>query len=244
VLWSASDNGKWRISWLPPEHLRNNKVTRNGKWFPGNEFLGCGGVDSYDIDNTMDGRGSKGACHLFNKFNIEHPSNLFVAEYAERPPLARIFYEDVLQAAVFFGYPLLIENNKYGIVRYFEARGYDGFILDRPEHLRAPHSNANIKTKGIPSNSQDVIQAHAQAIESYIHEHVGINDDSGNYGKMYLERTLEDWINFKVDDRTKYDLTISAGLALLAAQKYKVAKVKADLSNKVFFRKHKPITRL
>lgn len=244
VLWSASDNGKWRISWLPPEHLRNNKVTRNGKWFPGNDFLGCGGVDSYDIDNTMDGRGSKGACHLFNKFNIEHPSNLFVAEYAERPPLARIFYEDVLQAAVFFGYPLLIENNKYGIVRYFEARGYDGFILDRPEHLRAPHSNANIKTKGIPSNSQDVIQAHAQAIESYIHEHVGINDDSGNYGKMYLERTLEDWINFKVDDRTKYDLTISSGLALLAAQKYKVAKVKADLSNKVFFRKHKPITRL
>jgi len=102
----------------------------------------------------MDGRGSKGSCHLFNKFNIEHPSNVFVAEYAERPPLARIFYEDVLQASVFFGYPLLIENNKYGIFRYFEARGYDGFILDRPEHLRAPHSNANIKTKGIPSNSQ------------------------------------------------------------------------------------------
>lgn len=244
VVWSASENGKWRVSWLPPAHLRNNKVTRNGKWYPGNELIGCGGVDSYDIDNTMDGRGSKGACHLFNKFNIEHPSNLFVAEYAERPPLARIFYEDILQAAVFFGYPLLIENNKYGIVRYFEARGYEGFVLDRPEHLRAPHSNANIKTKGIPSNSQDVIQAHAQAIESYIHEHVGINDDSGSYGKMYLERTLEDWINFKVDDRTKYDLTISSGLALLAAQKYKVAKPKADLSEKIFFRKHKPITRL
>jgi hypothetical protein len=243
VLWSPDANGKWRVSWLPPAHLRNLKSIRNGKFYPMNEQMGCGGVDSYDIDNTMDGRGSKGSCHLFNKFNIEHPSNVFVAEYAERPPLARIFYEDVLQASVFFGYPLLIENNKYGIFRYFEARGYDGFILDRPEHLRAPHSNANIKTKGIPSNSQDVIQAHAQSIESYIHEHVGIHDETGEYGRMYFERTLEDWINFKVDDRTKFDLTISSGLALLAAQKYKQPIKKADLSDKVFFRKHKPIIR-
>ena len=120
VIFTSSATGKWRIAWLPPQEIRNRRIDKNGKPYPGNELLGVGGVDSYDIDKTMDGRGSKGACHLFNKFSIEHPSSIFVAEYAERPPLARIFYEDILMAAVYYGYPLLIENNKYGIVRYFE----------------------------------------------------------------------------------------------------------------------------
>lgn len=57
---------------------------------------------------------------------MEYPSDTFVLEYASRPPLAKIFYEDVLMAAVFYGYPILIENNKYGIARHFESRGMTG----------------------------------------------------------------------------------------------------------------------
>lgn len=243
VLWVPDANGRWLVSWLPPDDIRNKRKQEFGKVYPANDFLGTGGVDSYDLDNTMDGRGSKGACHLYNKFNMSYPSNMFVAEYANRPPLARIFYEDVLMAAVFYGYPLLIENNKYGIVRYFESRGYDGYIMDRPEHLRPPGSSSNVKTKGIPSNSQDVIQAHAQAIEAYVHEHVGMHAETGNYGRMYFDRTLEDWIGYRIDDRTKFDLTISSGLALLAAQRVKQEAKKADMSNKVFLRRFKEITR-
>ena len=237
VVFSPDVNGRWRISWMPPEDMRNLEKFANGKRIAPNAFLGVGGVDSYDIDATVDGRGSKGACHLYNKFNMEYPANMFVAEYASRPPLAKIFYEDVLMAAKFYGYPILIENNKYGIARYFETRGYDDYLLDRPEHLGA---NNGSKTKGIPSNSQDIIQAHAQAIEAYIHNYVGINDETGQMGKMYFDKTLEDWINFKIEDRTKYDLTISAGLALLAAQKRVQEKKKVDFDNKVFFRRFKP----
>lgn len=239
VVWSPDKNGKWRVSWLPPAEIRNKKTSKHGKWYPGNSLVGVGGVDSYDIDKTVDGRGSKGACHFYNKFNIEHPSNIFVAEYAERPPLARIFYEDILMASVFYGYPLLIENNKYGIVRYFEARGYDEYVMDRPEHLTPPGSSNNVKTKGIPSNSKDVIQSHAQSIEAYVHEHVGLNNETGNYGRMYFNRTLEDWIGFNIDDRTKFDMTISSGLALLASQKVFKEVKKNDLSDKVFFRRFK-----
>jgi hypothetical protein len=165
-------------------------------------------------------------------------SNMFVAEYASRPPMAKIFYEDVLMAAVYYGYPLLIENNKYGIVRYFESRGYDGYVMERPEHLKS-YGGAAVKTKGIPSNSQDVIQAHASAIEDYVHNHVGL-DESGNPGRMYFNRTLEDWIGFKIDKRTKFDLSISSGLALLAAQKVKPKKPPANFEDKVFFRRYKP----
>ena len=241
VIFRPDANGRFRVSWMPPEDLRNNTMLVYGKKTPGNSWLGVGGVDSYDLDATVDGRGSKGALHLYNKVNIEHPSNMFVLEYASRPPLARIFYEDVLMAAVFYGYMILIENNKYGIARYFENRGYDGYLMDRPAHLGGGSRSAT-KTKGIPSNSQDIIQAHAQSIEAYIHEHVGLNEE-GNYSSMYFDNTLEDWINFKIDDRTKFDLSISSGLALMAAQKSIKKQEKKDNSNKKFFRKVKVIQR-
>ena len=62
---------------------------------------------------------------------------------------------------------------------------------------------------------------------------MGANYDTGDYGKMYFNRTLEDWIGFKINDRTKYDLTISSGLALLAAQKVK-QKPKSDFEKQSF----------
>ena len=238
VLFRPVAGGRWRVGWMPPPELRNKEKIEKGKRVPPNALIGCGGVDSYDLDATVDGRGSKGSCHLYNKFNMQYPSNMFVAEYISRPPMARIFYEDILMAAYFYGYPLLIENNKYGIVRYFEERGYDGYVLDRPEHLRSANSSVNVKTKGIPSNSQDVIHTHAQAIEDYIHQHVGYNDQ-GEMGRMYFNRTLEDWVGFKIDKRTKFDLSISSGLALLAAQKKDKKRVESKLNEKEFFRKYK-----
>ena len=238
VLFLPDPRGRWYVSWMPPNSERSVISSHKGSKIPSNPNRGCGGVDSYDLDATVDSRGSKGACHIYNKFNLDGASNMFVAEYASRPPMAKIFYEDVLMAAVFYGYPLLIENNKYGIVRHFESRGYDGYVMDRPAHLKTPNSSANVKTKGIPSNSQDVIQAHASAIEDYIHHHVGLNED-GSPGSMYFNRTLEDWVGFKIDKRTKYDLSISSGLALLAAQKVKIDKPEVKFEDKVFFRRYK-----
>jgi len=239
VIFSPDPNGRFYVAWQPKPADRNKCIDERGKKKPGNSHIGCGGVDSYDLDQTVDGRGSKGALHMYNKFNMHAPANMFVVEYASRPDLASIFYEDVLMCAFYYGYPLLVENNKYGIVRYFESRGYDGYLMDRPDHLSSSSSRVNVKTKGIPSNSQDVIQSHAQAIETYIHDHVGENSDTGEMGKMYLNRTLEDWIGYKISNRTKFDLTISSGLALLGSQKVKAEKPKSNFKEKKFFRKHK-----
>jgi len=236
VFFNPDPKGRWYISWMPEESERSVTKEERGRKVPPHPTVGCGGVDSYDLDATVDSRSSKGACHIYNKFSITGASNMFVAEYASRPPMASIFYEDVLMAAVFYGYPLLIENNKYGIVRYFESRGYDGYVMDRPEHLKVGTSSS--RTKGLPSNSKDVIQAHASAIEDYIHNHVGLAED-GSPGNMYFNRTLEDWIGFKIDNRTKFDLSISSGLALLAAQKVKPKPKKKRFEESVFFRRYK-----
>jgi hypothetical protein len=239
VVFKPDRQGRFKVAWMPPADIRNVKKFEKNKRIAPNAELGVGGVDSYDLDVTVDGRGSKGALHLYNKFHMEHPSNMFVVEYASRPPLAKIFYEDVLMAAVFYGYPILIENNKYGIARHFESRGYDGYLMERPAHTLSANSKVNVKTKGIPSNSQDVIQAHAHAIEAYIHNHVGLNRETGEYGKMYFNNTLEDWIGFQIHNRTKFDLTISSGLCLLAAQKGKPQKQQSSFDEKRFFRRYK-----
>ena len=174
---------------------------------------------------------------MYNMPNLgDIPSSMFIAEYISRPPMAKIFYEDVLMAAVFYGYPLLVENNKYGIVRYFENRGYDEYVMDRPSHLMPAGSRSLSKTKGVPSNSEDFIQGHAQAIEEYIYKHVGVGE-AGTQGQMLFNRTLEDWAKFDIRKRTKFDLTISSGLALLAAQSPK-SKERIDFNEKKFFRRY------
>ena len=61
-------------------------------------------------------KGSKGACHFFNKFNMNYPSNMFVAEYCTRPPLARIFTK-IFSWLRYSTVSTTDENNKYGIVR-------------------------------------------------------------------------------------------------------------------------------
>ena len=61
-------------------------------------------------------------------------------------------------------------------------------------------------------------------------------------GRMYFNRTLEDWIGFDIRNRTKFDLTISAGLALLGAQKVKLKKKVTNFNEKKFFRRYKPIS--
>ena len=47
----------------------------------------------------------------------------------------------------------------------------------------------------------------------------GIHRASDEMGGMYFTRTLEDWARFDISSRTKYDASISSGLAVMANQK-------------------------
>jgi len=241
VDWHPDKNGKFLISWIPKPEDSNKRKLVNGMTCPANDHIGVGGVDSYDIDKTVDSRSSKGAFLFYNKFHMVDgvPSNMFVLEYAERPPKATMFYEDLLMAAVYYGYPLLIENNKRRVIQYFEERGYIGYVMKRPDFLRPKNSRYVFDDYGVPSNSEDVIDQHAQAIEAYIEDYVGRNLETGTMGKMYFKRTLEDWISYRISDRTKSDLTIASGFALLGAQRRKREKKVADLSKMKWLRVHK-----
>ena len=134
----------------------------------------------------------------------------------------------------FYGMPILAENNKPRLLYYLRRRGYRNFSINRPDKAYNKLSVTEKEIGGIPNSSEDIKQAHASAIETYIEDHVGYNGEG--YGQMYFQRTLEDWARFNINNRTKHDATISSGLAAMACNKnkyspvYKTQKRKIQLS--------------
>ena len=147
------------------------------------------------------------------------PANSFFLEYLSRPPTAEIFFEDVLMALVFYGMPILAENNKPRLLYYLRRRGYRGFSMNRPDKVWNKLSVAEKEVGGIPNSSEDIKQAHAAAIEMYIQDHVGVARD-GSYGDLYFNDLLNDWSRFDINKRTKFDATISSGLAIMANNRH------------------------
>ena len=220
VKFLPNSNGRFKITWVPNYSLQNKQVVKNGIKHPGNEHIGAFGCDSYDISGTVDGNGSKGALHGLTKFSMEDaPPNSFFLEYVARPQTAEMFFEDVLMACVFYGMPILAENNKPRLLYYFKRRGYRGYSMNRPDKIWNKLSIAEKEIGGIPNSSEDIKQAHAAAIESYIDKYVGLKSDS-QYGDMYFNRTLGDWAKFDINKRTKFDAAISSGLAIMACNRH------------------------
>ena len=222
VIFVPNKDGRFLVTWVPPEQLQNKRYIKNGTNHPGNEHCGAFGCDPYDISGTTDGRGSNGSLHGLTKFSMEDvPPNMFFLEYIARPQTAEIFFEDVLMACVFYGMPILAENNKPRLLYYFKRRGYRGYSINRPDKKYNKLSVTERELGGIPNSSEDIKQAHAAAIETYINDFVGLKETG--YGDVYFQRTLEDWAKFNINNRTKHDASISSGLALMACNKHRYA---------------------
>ena len=225
VIWTPDKNGRFVVSWIPPAAMQNRYEMRNGRKFPANEHIGSFGCDSYDISGTVGGGGSNGALHGLTKFNMDDaPSNEFFLEYVARPQTAEIFFEEVLMAIVFYGMPILCENNKPRLLYHLKNRGYRGYSMNRPDKPAMKLSKTEKELGGIPNTSEDVKQSHAAAIESHIEKYIGMDlegtfRDPDEMGSMPFNRTLEDWARFDINARTKFDASISSGLAIMANQK-------------------------
>ena len=245
VIWTPDPNGRFLVSWIPDQAMRNRVIVKNGRKCPGNEHIGVFGCDPYDISGVVGGGGSAGALHGLTSFHMENaPTNQFFLEYITRPQTAEIFFEDVLMACHFYGMPILIENNKQRLLYHFKNRGYRAFSLNRPDKHTSKLSKTELELGGIPNSSEDVKHAHANSINTYIEEYVGL-DQEGTYresdtmGDMYFNRTLNDWARFDINNRTKHDASISSGLAIMASRKHLFIPKKEESKISVKFVRYK-----
>ena len=245
VVWTPDPRGRFLVSWIPPKHLQNRVEVRNGVKFPGNEHLGAFGCDPYDISGTVDGRGSNGSLHGMTKFHMdEAPTNQFFLEYISRPQTAEIFFDDVLMACIFYGMPVLVENNKQRLLYHIKNNGFRQYSMNRPDKHYSKLSKTERELGGMPNSSEDIKQAHASSIETYIEKHVGLDleatyRDPDEMGSMYFTRTLEDWAKFDINNRTKFDAAISSGLAIMATQKHLYTPVKKESKISINFARYK-----
>ena len=146
-------------------------------------------------------------------------------------------------ACVFYGMPILVENNKPRLLYHFKNRGYRKYCMNRPDKIYTKLSKSEREIGGIPNSSEEVKQAHATAIESYIEKYVGIDMDGAfrdklDMGTMHFNRTLEDWARFNINNRTKFDATISSGLAIMANQKHLYTPQKKESKIKINFARY------
>lgn len=253
IVWRPEDNGRFLVYWIPPKDMRNKFITKPVFGVmtrcPVNDDIGAFGCDTYDATDVVDAKlietdngvefnlGSKGAMHgLTGNGYSEAPNNTFFLEYVARPKEAEIFFNDVLFACRFYSMPILVENNKLALLRHIKSKGYRGFCLTRfdkdPSKLTANEKELG----GVPNTSADIINQHWTGLESYINSYVGeyFPDDGetpireiGALGDMPFNRTLADWAKFDIAKRTKYDASISSGLAIMAVNRHKY-KVKVE----------------
>lgn len=243
VQFSPNPKGRFIVNWIPPLELQNQVENKGSRKIPMNAHMGAFGCDSYDISGVVNGGGSKGALHGMTKFHMEDgPTNAFFLEYISRPPTAELFYEDVLMAIHFYGMPILVENQKPRLLYYLKERGYRAFSINRPDKSRNNLSKAEKELGGIPSSTA-VIMAHAEALEAYIQKNVGVidNAESGEIGtmnEMPFNRTLLDWANYDINNRTRFDATVSSGFAIMANQTAARTTVKKDSEISLNFAKY------
>ena len=221
VEWHPNRNGRFKISWLPkPEHT--NLISRDrGQKYPLLDMIGAFGCDPYNI-NQAKARGSAGAIHGLTGYHNQAaiaPQNTFFLEYIARPPEAEIFFEDHLMACIFYGMKTLIENNKSRILYYFKKRGYRGYSMNRPDVNPSALRGIDMDVGGIPMTGESVRQLHAASIEAWINRFVGRNEYEEIFKHILFDATLNDWARFDYDNRTKYDATISSGLAIMAVNR-------------------------
>lgn len=252
VVFYPNPYGRFKVSWLPStvdgtEALANNVEERNGLFYPLNKECVRFGCDPFSLKSTH-GVGSKGAIHgktiMFPEGGA--PSNKFVVEYIARPSDETIFFEDVIKVIRYYGALILVESNRIDLLRHMRNRGYRKFAMNRLDRPEAKLNENEKEYGGQPMSGKDMLDSHMNAIGLWIEKYAGkYNGDESireidEIGDMPFSETLRDWSKFNPDDRTKYDATISSGLAIMACntEKYKGKKKERKTKSVTFVRKY------
>lgn len=224
VIFIPNPEGRWEMS--KTSGFQDNFIfDMYGQKWPGNIDKFRSGADPFDHKLTKDQRRSDGASVVFERFDVLKDGDKFVLEggvripkdgglgfltnqpisvYCYRHDDPELYYEDMLMQCIFFGTMILVENNKPGMMRYFDTRGYSNLIQNRPVETL---TNKNQKpTEGIAATESTISQYFA-AIATYVYNY---------HNAIKFISIINSLISMNRENVTTHDLGVAFGWCLLA----------------------------
>ena len=238
VVFLDNPHGRFKVSYIPAEMIRNNRDRRGRLTFPGNADMFVAGGDTFNFDD-VESTGSKGGGAVFMlldptrehymqnapEFNtqnekddyvLRYKTHRFVCTYSYRPEEGKAAYiEDMIKMCVFYGCYMFPEMNHTHIQDGFKERGYESYLLHRFDETKQKFSiNSGDVTN---DNTKDKLFSYSQ---QYILEH-GMHEFHDDY--------LSECLAVDYATMTKYDLFSAAAYALYGAS---MLRYRVDLKRK------------
>ena len=213
-------DGRWWVVWdFPDASLSNKCAMRRGQLEPLNIRDFAMGCDPFAHSEVAYGKGSMGAAFVHRKYNPLDPvnSDMPIAMYHARPKRKETMFQDWALAAEYYGCKIGVEQVNDEYYGWFTENRLDSFLIWTPEALsRGADNRVKKKTPGIPATGVKAIEYHLTIMVEYMIR---------NHNKIWFAALLKDMMEFDVEDRTKYDLTMAFGYSLITAKDMDVRQV-------------------
>ena len=214
VVFVPSEVGRWYVSYQFNDYKMANRqsIDDNGVRFPMNKNRFIAGGDPFKFTKTK-AKGSMGGGAVFWNYDsrVDPPgtpedqwqSHRFVCTYLFRPPTIEDYGEDMIKMCVYYGCEMLPEVNVDFLQKYFEQRGYAGYLYYKFDTRKGQFS----QTPGIYTHVKETNQIFS-VIQTYIEKHIH---------RERHDELIEQWKDL-VDDLGDFDLAVASGLALIGAE--------------------------
>lgn len=209
VDWADDKEGSWFVYKFPDDSEKNKMREVDGLRSPGNSHKYVSGIDPFK-SSVISGSGSMGACYVFERLDSADPDNscMPIAEYVDRPRLKSLFHDEMLKAAVFWGYKACYENDVGDdFVDYFMNKGFKGYLMRTPESAVDRNRKRSVQKYGVTSGDAFAMARQLDTCIAYIENHCQ---------KIYFNDLLEELLQYDHENRTPYDRTVAFMISLLS----------------------------
>jgi hypothetical protein len=146
-----------------------------------------------------------------------------------------ILYDDVIKTAVYYGVEIFVETQKPGLINACERRGFGNYIK-KINHADVTQNGADKEHKGLSTSGTYVRESLMSNTVSYIYDSIGkLSAESQQkrgimafnpsyHGFCPFDDLLEQWLNFDVNDWTKYDAVVASSIAILGTTNLRAQK--------------------
>jgi hypothetical protein len=217
VDWADDPDGPWMVYKFPEKGHENKIHEKDGLRIPGNMNRFVSGIDPFK-SSVITGKGSMGVCYVFERLDSADPNNtgLPIAEYVDRPRLKSLFHDEMLKAAVYWGYKACYENDVGDdFVDYFSNKGYKGYLMRTPESAIDKNRRRTVQKYGVTSGDSFAMARQLDTCIAYIENHCE---------KVVFSDLLEELLQYDHEDRTPFDRTVAFMISLLSGVAVESAK--------------------